>query len=71
VEDRSSHNPGHEQHERQTASGPAEEPDSAEPAGEQLSGEQHTATALYDYEAAEDNEISFPDGAKILNIVSF
>jgi len=29
-----------------------------------------TATAQYDYEAAEDNELSFPDGAKILNIVS-
>lgn len=27
-----------------------------------------TATALYDYKAAEDNEISFPEGAKITNL---
>lgn len=29
-----------------------------------------TATAQYEYDAAEDNELSFPDGAKILNVVS-
>lgn len=29
-----------------------------------------TAKSLYDYEAAEDNEISFPEGAQIVNIVS-
>lgn len=29
-----------------------------------------TATSEYDYEAAEDNELSFPEGATILNLVS-
>ncbi len=29
-----------------------------------------TATALYDYEAAEGNELSFPEDAKIMNVVS-
>lgn len=29
-----------------------------------------TATAQYDYDAAEDNELSFPDGAKITDVVS-
>jgi hypothetical protein len=30
-----------------------------------------TATAHYDYDAAEDNELSFPDGATITGVVSF
>ncbi|KAJ5307148.1 hypothetical protein N7476_007804 [Penicillium atrosanguineum] len=29
-----------------------------------------TANAIYDYEAAEDNELSFPENATILNVVS-
>lgn len=30
----------------------------------------HTAIAIYDYDAAEDNELSFPENAKITGIVS-
>ncbi|KAF2210857.1 hypothetical protein CERZMDRAFT_99021 [Cercospora zeae-maydis SCOH1-5] len=47
---------------------------SAMPASMQQVPQQHqtsalpTATAEYDYEAAEENELSFPDGAKITNI---
>ncbi|RYP20953.1 hypothetical protein DL765_002490 [Monosporascus sp. GIB2] len=36
------------------------------PAAAAASG--HTATAEFDYEAAEDNELSFPEGAKITNL---
>lgn len=51
------------------ASAAAHEPPAAPPAPAGASAGP-TATALYDYEAAEDNEISFPDGAKIMDLVS-
>ncbi|KAF2836456.1 hypothetical protein M501DRAFT_939401 [Patellaria atrata CBS 101060] len=40
----------------------------APPAMEESAAEGPTATAQYDYEAAEDNELSFPDGAVITNL---
>jgi hypothetical protein len=45
----------------------APEPETAAQHG---AGSLPTATAEYDYEAAEENELSFPDGATITNIVS-
>lgn len=45
-----------------------EEPPAAPPQPAGNSGP--TATALYDYEAAEDNELSFPEDATITNVVS-
>lgn len=40
------------------------------PTAVQSAGGGKTAVAQYDYEAAEDNELSFPEGAKITNVVS-
>lgn len=43
----------------------------AAPAAAAPASKGRTATALYDYEAAEDNEIGFPENAKISNVVSW
>jgi len=49
---------------------PPAEVEAAPPAGppQPLGGGLPTATAEYDYEATEDNEISFPEGAKITDV---
>jgi hypothetical protein len=49
--------------EPEPAPAPAARPAAAAPSGP-------TATAIYDCEAAEDNELSFPEGAKITGLVS-
>jgi drebrin-like protein len=43
-------------------------PPHAEPEPEQEPEEGETAIAEYDYEAQEDNELSFPEGVLITNI---
>jgi hypothetical protein len=45
---------------------PPTEPTPAAPGA----ADEPSAVALYDYEAAEDNELSFPENAEITNIVS-
>ncbi|KAG5743851.1 hypothetical protein H9Q70_013437 [Fusarium xylarioides] len=48
---------------------PEPEPETQAPAAAAAPAEAgHTAVALYDYEAAEDNELSFPEDATITNL---
>ncbi|KAL6703047.1 actin binding protein [Coniothyrium glycines] len=46
----------------------AEEPEPAAAPPQAAGGSGPTATALYDYDAAEDNELSFPEGATITGL---
>lgn len=47
---------------------PEPEPETERPSDARSGG--FVATSLYDYEAAEDNELSFPENAKITDVVS-
>lgn len=61
----------HAAHEHEPEPQPAHEASQHPGAGTSHNATQgRTATALYDYEAAEDNELSFPEGATIESLVS-
>lgn len=48
----------------------AQEPEPPAAAPQAAGSSGPTATAIYDYDAAEDNELSFPEGATITGVVS-
>lgn len=50
---------------------PSAPPTAPRPAAASAAPAGPTATAIYDYEAAEDNELSFDEGATITGLVSF
>ncbi|EPE04789.1 amylase-binding protein [Ophiostoma piceae UAMH 11346] len=50
------------------AHAPPPPPPAAEPEQEEAGGDGPWALAQYDYEAGEDNELSFPEGAKITGV---
>lgn len=49
---------------------PAPPPAPAAASAPPAASNKPTATSEFDYEAAEENEISFPENAKIINVVS-
>ncbi|KAK3060211.1 hypothetical protein LTS18_009064, partial [Coniosporium uncinatum] len=58
--------PAQAQQQQQAPVAPSAAPGAGAGAGAAAKG--HTATAQFDYEAAEDNELSFPDGATITGV---
>lgn len=55
---------------RQPQSQPTDNPEAVPSSGGPQTSQGATATAMYDYEAAEDNELSFPENARITGVVS-